>query len=790
MRDIRSNCLNFFTRLKPFLGLTGLLLLGPGCILELINPTPDGKPLAPENLSYSTPPVYIQNVSITPLTPSVFGTIESWSISPSLPAGLTIDSVTGVISGTPSALSSATTYTVTAINAAGSASTTLVITVNPAAPTALSYSTPQLFTKNSAITALNPTVTGTVSSYSVSPALPSGLSLHTTTGVISGTPTAVTASASYTVTATNVTGSTTFSITIQVRDQAPTSLSYSTPVTVIQNSAMTSLNPSNSGGTITSYSVSPALPSGISLHSTTGVISGTPTSTSSSTNYTVTGSNATGSTNFTINITVNPPAPSSLSYPDTEMVFLNGSAISSQTPTVTGTVTTWSISPSLPAGLSMSSSTGVLSGTPTADSSTTSYTVTASNVTGSTTASFTLRVATGFQVNDLGDATDSNTGDGICSTAGGVCTLRAAVAQSTSGTKIILLPSGTISTGSLITTVASTRVEIIGKGAGTSIVEKSADGHRFIRNNGTGLILRKFTIQNYKLTAASGGAAVYSAVASAIVILDRMTLQSNTEAAGFGAGALSIGANTTLTISKSSFISNTVSGNGYGGAVGIGAASTAVTITDSLFQSNSISAAGYLGGALSVNASGSITLERNLFNSNSAGSGGNSAIYATSSGAINLINNTFTGNTQSTGVSVRLDSSATLTNNTFANNTSTTSGPVVVSMNGGTLLNNIFYNNKFGSTKSNCSGTTQTSSGGNLSDTASTDCRTSHASDLNNSDPLLVSLADNGGSTHTLMLGLGSPAIDGGQNTGCPSVDQRGVSRPSGTSCDIGAVER
>jgi hypothetical protein len=61
-----------------------------------------------------------------------------------------------------------------------------------------------------------PTVTGTVTSYSVSPALPFGLSIDTSSGVISGTPSAVASSADYTVTATNGTGSTTATVTIEV----------------------------------------------------------------------------------------------------------------------------------------------------------------------------------------------------------------------------------------------------------------------------------------------------------------------------------------------------------------------------------------------------------------------------------------------------------------------------------------------------------------------------------------------------------------------------------------------
>jgi len=66
------------------------------------------------------------------------------------------------------------------------------------------------------ISILTPTVTGTVTSYSVSPALPLGLSLDASSGVISGTPSAVASSADYTVTATNGTGSTTATVTIEV----------------------------------------------------------------------------------------------------------------------------------------------------------------------------------------------------------------------------------------------------------------------------------------------------------------------------------------------------------------------------------------------------------------------------------------------------------------------------------------------------------------------------------------------------------------------------------------------
>jgi hypothetical protein len=56
-------------------------------------------------------------------------------------------------------------------------------------------------------------------------------------------------------------------------------------------------------------------------------------------------------------------------------------------------------------------------------------------------------------------------------------------------------------------------------------------------------------------------------------------------------------------------------------------------------------------------------------------------------------------------------------------------------------------------------------------------------------DPNLGPLANNGGFTQTHALLAGSPAIDTGTNTGCPATDQRGVTRPQGAACDVGAYE-
>ena len=179
----------------------------------------------------------------------------------SLPAGLTINGSTGVISGTPTTASSTRNYVVTAINLGGNVKDTLHFSVL-AAPTGLNYATTSLLAwKNIAIANDSPTVTGTVQHYSVAPSLPSGLVLDTNTGVISGAGTAASAAANYVVTASNVAGSTTKTLNIRVK-AAPSALSYSaSPVTYGVGTAITNNVPTVTD-TVTLYSAT--LPSGLS----------------------------------------------------------------------------------------------------------------------------------------------------------------------------------------------------------------------------------------------------------------------------------------------------------------------------------------------------------------------------------------------------------------------------------------------------------------------------------------------------------------------------------------------
>jgi hypothetical protein len=100
-------------------------------------------------------------------------------------------------------------------------------------------------------------------------------------------------------------------------------------------------------------------------------------------------------------------------------------------------------------------------------------------------------------------------------------------------------------------------------------------------------------------------------------------------------------------------------------------------------------------------------------------------------------------------------------------------------------------NTRPGGNPSNCDGEGAfVSQGTNLEDADTCDFgSTPGDGDLINMNPVIGPLADNGGETQTHALLEGSPAIHAASNDGCPADDQRGVPRPQGPACDIGAYE-
>ena len=316
------------------------------------------------------------------------GGVATYSISPAIANNLSFSTETGTISGTPTAVTVAT-YTVTASNVSGTDSATIEITVNPPAPIiAFSATATAVVGIYVEISATN---TGGVATYSISPAIANNLSFSTETGTISGTPTAVTV-ATYTVTASNVSGTDSATIEITVNPAAPIiSLSVST-LTATAGSAISDITVTNSGGTAT-YSISPAIANNLSFATATGTISGTPANAATNVVYTVTATNVTNSDSATLSITVNPAAPS---------IELSVAAINAGIGKVIepitvinngGTPTSYAISDTLSAGLSFSTTTGTISGTPTATASATIYTVTATNITGTDSATVEISVS-------------------------------------------------------------------------------------------------------------------------------------------------------------------------------------------------------------------------------------------------------------------------------------------------------------------------------------------------------------------------------------------------------------
>ena len=253
------------------------------------------------------------------------------------------------------------------------------------------------------------------------------------------------------------------------------------------------------------------------------------------------------------------------------------------------------------------------------------------------------------------------------------------------------------------------------------------------------------------------------------------------------------GVGDTLTIGESSFSGNSAGGNGGAGTSSaqadggaISAEDTTLMVSASTFNGNQaggIAGAGpaggeAYGGAIALFGTGA-TLTNDTIEANSAGGpigagsgGGGVAGGGLWSGApATLLNDTIDGNAVigAGGAGGNIDGSAP--------------GPV-------TLKNTIVAAGA-AAIRPNCASNV-ISAGHNLESTTPSECGLTPAlGDLIGVNPLLGPLQFNGGPTETQALLEGSPAIEAGENAGCPATDQRGVTRPqpAGGRCDIGAFE-
>jgi hypothetical protein len=279
----------------------------------------------------------------------------------------------------------------------------------------------------------------------------------------------------------------------------------------------------------------------------------------------------------------------------------------------------------------------------------------------------------------------------------------------------------------------------------------------------------------------------------------------NTAVRGGGAFKVTIsdGKGTKATYERSTFRDNRLVGTttveGHGGAIYhieddyVGAtAEDNIEIRDSLFVNNY---AHRQGGGVWISVGGDGRIVNTTFSQNAAATAGTNII---GQGGALIISRGF------------ID----IVNSTFAQNFATYQAGAIHAGGDGdplrvvTLTSSLFYDNRLDPTHTNPVTTEwqgyhtnrPLQNGGNnlqyprtkLPDFNNTvnNLITSPESAILFADPLLGALADNGGPTQTRALNTGSPAIDAGNSGACPATDQRGVSRPQGGGCDIGAYER
>lgn len=328
---------------------------------------------------------------------------------------------------------------------------------------------------------------------------------------------------------------------------------------------------------------------------------------------------------------------------------------------------------------------------------------------------------------------------------------------------------------------------ILGSGASTTIIDAGA-GARVVTipNISAHVTLSNLTLQNGKATSGAGinNSGTLTLTNSTVtgnwapipcMPLLLVCLSRGTASGGgiYNSGALII-SNSIISGNHAGSFCNATPCSAFGG--GIYNRGTLMTIKNSTLTGNSV------GTACSTSISCAL------------GVGG--AFYTV--GTVTLNNSTVTGSTayRCSGVCGGMGGAIVNGSGNLALNNSTVSGnPAggIVNAATTTLQNSLVANNS----GTNCAGTI-TSHGYNLS--SDNTCKLNGPGDMNNINPLLGTLANNGGPTPTMALLEGSPAIDAGNHAGCTdgsghllTTDQRGQPRPDkedAVGCDIGAYEK
>jgi len=321
-------------------------------------------------------PIVGQNNNFYPVNKDVLDYATSWTISPTLPTGLSFQASNGRIYGTPSVNSSNVTYTINVtlnhgnLELRNTHSFQLTFPISDPAPD-VTYDAGDLspvLERGTLMVAISPTAgldDQYLSYFTTDPALPSGLSIDPATGDISGTPIVNLSSTDITIKACNTWGvcdEHTLTLTI---NEAVAVISYTQAhLSLKKEEPMTPLEPSNSGGVVETWEIDPVLPVGMLLDAY-GVISGIPVANQDNTTYKIFANNSGGSVNTTVVIQVNGTGMY-IFYPYAEHRIAVNSPINTIYPSQRGAAAiTWEITPDLPAGMEFGEGNGSIWGTPT-----------------------------------------------------------------------------------------------------------------------------------------------------------------------------------------------------------------------------------------------------------------------------------------------------------------------------------------------------------------------------------------------------------------------------------------
>lgn len=350
--------------------------------------------------------------------------------------------------------------------------------------------------------------------------------------------------------------------------------------------------------------------------------------------------------------------------------------------------------------------------------------------------------------------------------------------------------------------VISKSLTIHGADASSTIVDGTDSESVFIIEESVAVTLTNMTITNgnaINSLPTSWGGGIY--VERGDVTLDRVIVSNNF--ASIGGGISTSGGK--LTILNSQIMNNIAGGltMASGGGIDVSnfSAPAQLVIVNSTIVNNiaaTESEGTATGGGIASSAS-SFLIENSTISGNSSSSGVSSGsaggifIYG-SGGSISetqvIQNSTISGNSAvfaGGGIYVTNSAEVTLTNSTIVSNTATYfAGGIAAFNNSNVNLSNMLIALN---SPSDCDalGDFIHSQDHNLDSDDS--CGLTEANDLPATLPLISALQDNGGSTETHALLENSPAINAGSNASCPSLDQRGIIRPQGFVCDIGAYE-